>query len=126
MIKQFPVILIMLAFTVQTLNKSIIVLNYYTNTASFAKNCENKTRPKLHCNGRCQMMKKMKQEENKDKQNPERRSDNKDEVLYCSLQKSDIIFSNEPALIPFFFLNNSTTKDIPSDFFHPPGALHFL
>ena len=34
------------------------MINYYTNTAAFAKNCVNKAKPKLHYNGKCQMMKK--------------------------------------------------------------------
>lgn len=66
MFKQLTVLFIMLAFLMQTFNKIFIVTEYYTNTASFAKNCENKSKPQLHCNGKCQMMKKLKQEENKD------------------------------------------------------------
>lgn len=99
-----------------------MVLNYYTNTASYAKNCENKARPMLHCNGKCQLMKKLKQEENKDKQNPERRSDNKDEVLssksFFASVSNTVITSNNS----YLFRNNNLIKDIPSDFFHPPGV----
>ncbi len=120
MFKQLTVILLFTAFTVQTFNKAVIVFNYYTNTAAFAKNCENKAKPMMHCNGRCQMMKKLKQEENKDKQNPERRSDSKDEVLYFS--KSQIIFQYNFAsiLMKYPSFNNSIIKDISFDFFQPP------
>lgn len=55
--------------------------DYYTNTAKYAKNCENKARPKMHCNGKCQMMKKLQQEEKKDQENPERKSENKNEIV---------------------------------------------
>ena len=120
MFKQLTVILLFTAITVQTFNQAVIVFNYYTNTAAFAKNCENKAKPMMHCNGRCQMMKKLKQEENKDKQNPERRSDSKDEVLYFS--KSQIIFQYNFAsiLMKYPSFNNSIIKDISFDFFQPP------
>ena len=38
----------------------------------YAKNCINKARPKLHCNGKCQMMKKMRKRKKK-KQNQDRK-----------------------------------------------------
>ena len=78
--RRIPVLVLMLALLMQTLNRGCIVWSYYINTAAYAKNCENKAKPKLHCNGKCQMMKKMRQEENKEKQNPERRT-NTDEVI---------------------------------------------
>ncbi|MBA4198153.1 MAG: hypothetical protein C0459_11430 [Chitinophaga sp.] len=122
MFKQFVTILLLTAFSLQTFQKAGMVLNYYTNTASYAKNCENKARPMLHCNGKCQLMKKLKQEENKDKQNPERRSDNKDEVLssksFFASVSNTVITSNNS----YLFRNNNLIKDIPSDFFHPPGV----
>jgi hypothetical protein len=73
-----------LAFASQTFNKAIIVLDYNTNTKSYAANCENKAKPKMHCNGKCQMMKKLKEEEKKDQQNPERKSENKNEFVLSS------------------------------------------
>ena len=122
MLKQFTTMFLMVAFAVQTFNRAVIVFNYYSNTAAFAKNCENKTKPMLHCNGRCQMLKKLKQEENKDKQNPERRNDNKNEVLYCS--KSQFNWQQHQTYIvkkyPSF--NTSITKDVSVDFFQPPQA----
>jgi hypothetical protein len=39
-------------------SSQFIRLDYLLNRASFVKNCENKARPALHCNGKCQMMKK--------------------------------------------------------------------
>ena len=72
MFKKLTIIILFAAFAVQTFDKALIVFNYYSNTVSFAKNCENKAKPMMHCNGRCQMMKKLKQEENKEKQNPGR------------------------------------------------------
>ena len=81
MFRYLATIVLLFAFALQVFNRSVIVLDYYANTASFAKACENKARPLLHCNGKCQMMKKLKEEEKKEQQNPERRSGSKEEVV---------------------------------------------
>ena len=120
--KQIISLILILAFAAQTFNQLAIVIGYYTNTASFAKNCENKARPMLHCNGRCQMMKKLKQEENKDKQNPERRNENKNEVVSSSSFFASIQHPISKNSFEYIILNNKSVQDIPSDFFHPPGA----
>jgi hypothetical protein len=72
MFRQFAVIFLLIAFSGQVFNRTVIVLDYYTNTASFARNCENKAQPIMHCKGKCQMMKKLKEEEKKEQQVPER------------------------------------------------------
>jgi len=126
MLKQIATFLILTAFAVQTFNRAVIVFNYYTNTAAFAKNCENKAKPMLHCNGRCQMLKKLKQEENKDKQNPERRNDNKDEVLYCSKSRFIWQVPHDSIGKTYPSFNTSVTKDISFDFFQPPQAIFSL
>lgn len=74
----------LVAFAMQTFDKAFLVVDYFTNTKAFAKNCENKAIPQMHCNGKCQMMKKLKQEEKKDEQNPERKTENKNEIILSS------------------------------------------
>lgn len=59
-------ILILLLMT-QTFSKWVLILNYQVNKDYIAaKLCENKTRPQLHCNGKCLLMKKMKAAEEKE------------------------------------------------------------
>jgi len=120
MFKQIATFLLLTAFAVQTFNRAVIVINYYTNTAAFAKNCENKAKPMLHCNGRCQMLKKLKQEENKDKQNPERRNENRNEVLFCSKPQLNLQHYYIAVVKAYPRFNDSITKDIAVDFFQPP------
>jgi hypothetical protein len=81
MLKQLAVIFLFVSFMGQTFNKSILFMSYYANPAAFARNCINKARPMMHCNGKCQMMKKLQQEEQKEKENTERKADNKNELL---------------------------------------------
>ena len=82
--KQSIAALLILAFTASTFCRTVIVLDYYTSTAAFAKDCINKAIPKMHCNGKCQMMKKLEQEEQKDQDNPERKSENKNEIFFAN------------------------------------------
>ena len=66
----------------QTFSRFFIVVDYEINKEYIAKNlCENKDKPALKCHGKCQMMKQLKQEEQKDQQNPERKMENKFEVI---------------------------------------------
>ena len=97
--------------------------DYFINTAAYAKNCENKAKPKLHCNGKCQMMKKLKQEENKDKQHPERKADNKEEVLSANSFCTNLA-PKFPVKIEINYPVSADGKavDMPHSFFHPPGA----
>jgi len=99
--KKLAAAILLISFMCGTFSRTAIVVDYYTNTASFAKNCINKSRPMLHCNGKCQMMMKLRQEEKKDNTNPERKNDNKFEVLssksffiahlYCDMATQTII-----------------------------------
>ena len=123
MFKPVAAILLIVAFIAQTFSGGLVMLNYYANTAAFAKNCENKAKPKMHCNGKCQMMKKLKQEEKQDQQNPERKTENKIQVLSS---KSFYFSSVEAFAIAVFkatpIEKNYPVKDISYSFFHPPQA----
>ncbi|MBL0145252.1 MAG: hypothetical protein IPP48_05380 [Chitinophagaceae bacterium] len=123
MIKQLTASLLLLAFVIQMFSGQFIKLDYYLNTAAYAKNCENKAKPKLHCNGKCQMMKKLKQEEKKDQQLPERKFENKTEVLssksfFYSIENTLTLIIEKPSA----FEQKQSLADISYAFFHPPQA----
>lgn len=59
-IVRFPAAgILLVAMLLQTFSHWVLVADYYANTAAYAKNCENKARPWLHCNGKCQLMKQL-------------------------------------------------------------------
>ncbi len=76
----------------------------------------------MHCNGKCQLMKKLKQEENKDKQNPDRRSDNKDEVLSSKSFFTTLPFTEFVFQTVYPTITATKTVKMPRAFFHPPGC----
>lgn len=122
MFRQVTAIFLLIAFAAQIFSKAVIVIDYYTNTASYAKNCENKIKPALHCNGKCQMIKKIQEEEKKDQQNPERKSDYKNEVA-----SSKSFFANGLLKKPLTTNTYSTyfktlfPIGAHADIFHPPA-----
>lgn len=122
MFKKITATILLLAFVSQTFAGPFVMLDYFMNTAAYAKNCINKTRPKMHCNGKCQAMKKIQEEEKKEQQNAERKAEAKVQVLssrsfFASIQPVTTIILKATA----FELEYPLT-DMSYAFFHPPQA----
>ncbi|MBS1567576.1 MAG: hypothetical protein JST39_24540 [Bacteroidetes bacterium] len=122
MLRHLSVIFLLVAFMGQTFNKSFLFMSYYANPAAFAEKCINKARPMMHCNGKCQMMKKMQEEERKEKEDLERKAENKAEY-FSSKSLAEL---PEPAYagdayskFPPFIANKPVDKSY--DLFHPPS-----
>lgn len=117
-------ILIVLVFT-QTFSKWLVVAEYNMNRNFIVKNlCVNKAKPKLHCNGKCQMMKRLAEEE---KQNSSNSSNGPSK---SKLQ--ELVFSNEmskPTLPLLTYVKLRYNEEPPilkhdspvSSIFHPPA-----
>ena len=89
-LKIITVILFLVAFMAQSFDRVLIVTDYFARTSAYAKNCENKKKPQMRCQGKCQMMKKLEQQEKDSQSNPERKLENKQEVLACgTIHQSD-------------------------------------
>jgi hypothetical protein len=120
MFKKITATILLLAFVSQTFAGPFIMLDYFVNTASYAKNCVNKAKPKMHCNGKCQAMKKIQEEEKKDQQNAEEKAASKLQVLssrsFFSLLIIPAISSNK---ILFHTFSDSPV-DRNLSVFHPP------
>jgi hypothetical protein len=53
----------------QTFNKWIVIIDFTINQKVIAKElCENKSRPEMHCNGKCQFKKRVAQTEDESSQ----------------------------------------------------------
>ena len=66
MVRYLSGIVLLFSIALQSFDKAVVVADYYLNPSQFAKNCENTARPMLHCNGKCQMMKKLREKEKQD------------------------------------------------------------
>jgi len=92
-------IFLLIAFAIQAFHQGGIVVNYYMNSGGYAKNCENKAKPVLKCNGKCQMAKKILEAQKKADQIPDRKFENKIQLLcfnsdFVSLPFHNSTFSN--------------------------------
>jgi hypothetical protein len=118
------VLLFLASFLAQTYSRFFIIADYYANTAKYAALCENKAILNMHCNGKCQLMKKLKQDEKDQQENQERAVDNKNEVVFftpSSFTLAEPVIDLSPA-------EKSNLQSYgPSllrytDIFHPPKA----
>jgi hypothetical protein len=99
-------------------------LGYYANTTAYAKNCVNKDKPIMHCCGKCQLRKKLQQEE-KDRQSPYNRPDNKNEIFFSP--KSFFVtllpsFGAQEDKIKYADLFYGKELKMPRSVFHPPAV----
>ena len=124
MLRFVATLLVLAAFATQTFQRSFIVVSYYTNTSAFSKNCENKSRPKLNCKGKCQLQKLIKEEEKKDQQNQERKQENRPEVVssksfFPSLTACPLLYNTTHYLYPVV----AKLTGHRSTIFHPPSMV---
>jgi hypothetical protein len=106
----------------QTFSKTIIYLSFKINQDYIAKNlCENRGAPEKHCCGKCQLEKRMKQDEQNQNSIPSSLK-NFDEIVLLNEKV------NNPNLISFFsseilFCDSieKVSSAKPSEIFHPPS-----
>jgi hypothetical protein len=101
-----------------------ILMSFKINQDYIAKNlCENREKPKMHCNGNCILMKKLKQaEQNEQKQN-EQNLKEKYEVLFCQIVtnfslRGNTFFADKKPLNSTY--SSFVTSSFNSDIFRPP------
>jgi hypothetical protein len=122
---RIPVIIILvLAILTQSMSKGIILLSYFTNKQAYEKYCVNKARPQLHCDGKCQMAKKIKAEEERDQKDPLKNSLSSEVTMinenhFVSIQPEFIALPIRKDLFPHSIGN---VVDRSRSFFHPPNT----
>ncbi|CAN5718003.1 hypothetical protein BH10BAC2_BH10BAC2_17520 [soil metagenome] len=112
----------LLFFMEQTFSNAIIVADYYINTESFAANCENKDKPQLHCNGKCQMTKQLEKQEDGSKPFNTASKEKNELQLFCNDKPTTEIFLHS---IVATTQNNSfqfSMQQCIKTFFHPPSV----
>jgi hypothetical protein len=125
MLKKPGTIILVCALLMQSFYTPFLVADYYINTTAYKKNCINKAKAWLHCNGKCQLMKKLRQEEKKNEENPERKSENKNEIIlstksfFATVPVHHLIQTKSKQLLP---ASDGKSMDRSFAIFHPPQA----
>ncbi len=115
-------ILLFLSFAVQTCSIALVFIDYYANKAAYEKICINKMRPMMHCNGKCQMMKKLREQEKKQDQQQE--SNIKLEVLSSASYFELPIHAPEQRIKTSFPTQHiGQVVDQSYRIFHPPAFI---
>jgi hypothetical protein len=121
-IKKIIAFVLLLSVLASSFSGMLLVADYYANTGAYAKNCINKLKPLLHCNGKCQLMKKIEEQEKKDQQNADSKMFFKSIILSSKTFYAVSPHPVQTLLLPTFTLNTMGTElDCVSDIFHPPG-----
>ncbi len=122
--KKSIAILILVSFVSQTFGSMLVLANYYTNKAAFIQKCINKAKPQLQCNGKCQMMKKMGEQEKKEKDQLEKKSALKQ--LTLSTKSYYYTYTFTVFTLPVIQIGAETNwliANIGKSIFHPPSLV---
>jgi hypothetical protein len=121
MLRNTVILILLISTLVSTFDKGFIVLNFFANQKYIAQNlCENRDKPRLNCCGKCQLRKKLNQEDKKDNQLPERKVLN--DVLFCSDIRAYKFSIESRDNSKFARLDPILISYSHSDIFHPPQA----
>jgi hypothetical protein len=101
--------------------------DYMVNLEAYKKACVNKAKPMMHCNGKCQMLKKMKKQE----------GDNGASLPVPKFNQSDLVLSSKtffPSVYFFKVINRTIFFNYSSplfshylsSFFRPPSDCYNL
>jgi hypothetical protein len=107
----------------QTFSRSIAMADYMVNLEAYKKACINKAKPKLQCNGKCQMLKKVKKQDGDNETSAPVPIFNQLEVVLSSksfFPSLNVISTN--VITSFYTYNDDFSSNYLGAIFHPPGA----
>lgn len=100
---------------------SFKIAAFYINNTAYVKNCVNKEKPKLKCNGKCQLVKQIQEEEKQSQETPLRKTDNRNEIFSSKSYPPYCITTaafKSTTHISYYPSGNAVGIAIP--IFHPP------
>ena len=122
-LKYSLVILLFSSLIVHTFSRSLVLADYLVNLESYKKECVNKAKPKLNCNGKCQMLKKIKKQEGESNTNTPAPKFNQQELILSSKSFFPTIEMFGVQKSNFFYAYSSSfNSNYINSIFHPPGV----
>lgn len=119
--KQVVIIALICGIFTQSIGKLVLISNYLINKEFIIFNyCENKSKPKLKCNGKCHLKKQLKEQEKQEA--PAKNIDKgTNEIQFCSTYDADLL-PHYTFIINshnWLYLSGEATIS-PISVFHPP------
>ena len=123
-LQRITAIIIALSLLVQTMNKWVILASYYIQKDYIARNlCENRSKPQLHCEGKCCLKKRLAKEGKE--QLPTSRNQKTEQVVTLFCADLPLDFTLREFLTPsksFFTYNDLFTRSFSHSVFRPPAC----
>jgi hypothetical protein len=82
----------------------------------------NKDKPMMHCNGKCYLSKKIKEQEKQDHQTPISKTEKFNIVPFVVPKPFELGSTTSEAKTEFFIRNEGHTFSLPHSIFHPPSV----
>lgn len=106
MLRSFTAIFLLLALTSSQFSRLFIYAGFELNQNYISSTlCENRNKPELHCNGKCYLMKKLEQAEEKEKKQAQ-------EAQKKNFQDHYLIRPNVSLTLPAYFIRKSPVVEI--------------
>lgn len=112
----------LLAILLQSFSKAVIFADFYANQDYIANNlCVNRARKIIHCYGRCQLNRRLLEDEKQDNDNPERKETGWAIILFAEMAEGHVL-PDPPAVTSSHWpvLPEPGIVDQPSFCFQPP------
>ena len=122
--KKLVAIFALVGILLQTFNQVVIVAQYYANKDFIAKNlCENRDKPRMHCDGKCCLKKKLAKEGKDQAPSPRNQKSEETVSLFCE-QPAVVLPTYVAATVKtkFYSYNELDIFSYHSSVFHPPSA----
>jgi len=121
-LKIFATIFLTFSIFIQTFSTFIIQADFFLNRSYIAKNlCVNRNKPIMHCNGKCYLTKKLKDQERQD-QSPVSKTERFDVQPFFPPQPFSFRTAVVIARPAYFIKNENAVSSFPHFIFHPPSA----
>lgn len=118
--KKTIAILLLCGIIFQIFSNAFIIAGFEVNKKYIAeKLCVNKDKPKMQCNGHCQLKKKLDQEEKNQNSAPVNQKEGF-EISFCNSIESAKFYNTDLILVLFTFYNSTLHNQSVQPVFHPP------
>jgi len=115
---------LLFSVVLQVFGQGLLVVQFYANRNFVARNlCINRSRPRLKCDGLCQLSKKLKEDSRKEESNPGGRYEGKLEFSSFLLNNHEYHYTPGQLENEFLVITASLPTRPSSSFFHPPTTL---
>lgn len=121
---RFISILLLSAFLLQNFSRVIIIVDYMLNKEFIAKNfCENKNKPKMHCNGKCHLKKQLDKEDKRENAPLNNQKEKSEIPLFCQTNRKSLFKLYITAKCSFISYKIQETVPFSASVFHPPSVI---